>query len=103
MARAWRIEYEGAIYHVLSRGNEQHCDLDLCRRSARISNSVKTDRDLLIYIAWKSGVATNQQIGDLFGLTYSAVSQRARVTRAKLKKDKELAGKYRHLTSRMKI
>ena len=23
MARAWRIEYEGALYHVLSRGNER--------------------------------------------------------------------------------
>ena len=23
MARTWRIEYEGALYHVLSRGNEQ--------------------------------------------------------------------------------
>ncbi len=23
MSRAWRIEYEGALYHVLSRGNEQ--------------------------------------------------------------------------------
>ena len=23
MGRAWRIEYEGALYHVLSRGNEQ--------------------------------------------------------------------------------
>jgi REP element-mobilizing transposase RayT len=23
MARQWRIEYEGALYHVLSRGNEQ--------------------------------------------------------------------------------
>ena len=22
MSRAWRIEYEGALYHVLSRGNE---------------------------------------------------------------------------------
>jgi REP element-mobilizing transposase RayT len=22
MARAWRIEYDGAYYHVLSRGNE---------------------------------------------------------------------------------
>ena len=24
MGRAWRIEYKGALYHVLSRGNEQH-------------------------------------------------------------------------------
>jgi putative transposase len=23
MARAWRIEYEGAFYHLLSRGNER--------------------------------------------------------------------------------
>ena len=23
MGRAWRIEYKGALYHVLSRGNEQ--------------------------------------------------------------------------------
>ena len=23
MARAWRIEYDGALYHVLSRGNER--------------------------------------------------------------------------------
>jgi REP element-mobilizing transposase RayT len=23
MARAWRIEYEGALYHVLSRGNDR--------------------------------------------------------------------------------
>ena len=23
MSRAWRIEYEWALYHVLSRGNEQ--------------------------------------------------------------------------------
>jgi len=23
MGRAWRIEYEGALYHILSRGNEQ--------------------------------------------------------------------------------
>jgi REP element-mobilizing transposase RayT len=23
MARSWRIEYEGALYHVLSRGNQR--------------------------------------------------------------------------------
>lgn len=23
MGRAWRIEYKGALYHILSRGNEQ--------------------------------------------------------------------------------
>ena len=28
MARAWRIEYEGALYHVLSRGNERQDIVD---------------------------------------------------------------------------
>jgi putative transposase len=23
MSRSWRIEFDGALYHVLSRGNEQ--------------------------------------------------------------------------------
>jgi len=29
MTRAWRIEYEGAYYHLLSRGNERR-DIFLC-------------------------------------------------------------------------
>jgi hypothetical protein len=195
MARAWRIEYEGALYHVLSRGNqrqnivtndddrnlfanvkdkhqayrefmqkyskEEHrtwedlrhgifvgtekfvkkikkrylpdiphtelpdqkqvtksvnldrvlsqaagilkCDMELCRKSARISKSSTLDRDLLIYTAWQLGVATNQQIGEKFGLTYSSVSQRARVIKEKLHKDKALAKRYQQFKSLMKI
>jgi hypothetical protein len=162
MARAWRIEYEGALYHVLSRGNQRqeiavndedrklfldtvgqmserfeidvyayvlmdnhyqkqisrsinldkvlskaagilNCDLENCRNSARISKSSTLDRDLIIYIAWRLGVATNQQIGEKFGLTYSSVSQRARLTKEKLRKDKGLARKYQHVKSLMKI
>ena len=55
MARAWRIEYDGALYRVLSRGNERQdifidYDLYLYRKSVRISKTAKMDRDLLIYI-----------------------------------------------------
>jgi hypothetical protein len=53
MGRAWRIEYEGALYHMLSRGNEQKevarildCNLDCFRRSPRISKTERDDRDL---------------------------------------------------------
>ena len=45
---------------------------------------------MLIYIVWQLGVATNQEIGEKFGLTYSAVSQRVRVIKELLYKDKEL-------------
>ncbi len=75
----------------------------LYRESSRISKSVKTDRDLLIYIAWQLGVATNHEIGEKFGLTYSAVSQRVRVIKEMLNKDKELERKYRHIKSLIKI
>ena len=79
------------------------CDMELCRKSARISKSTTMDRDLLIYIAWQLGVATNQQIGEKFGLTYSSVSQRAKVIKEKLKIDKALARRYQHVKSLMKI
>jgi DNA-binding Lrp family transcriptional regulator len=62
--------------------------MDLYRDSARISKSSKADRDLLIYIAYQLGAATNQQIREKFGLTYSSVSQRVRVLKENLKKIK---------------
>ena len=66
------------------------CNLDLCRESPRISKSVKAHRDLLIYIAWQLAVANSQEIGEKFGLTYSAVCQRVKVIKEMLYKDKDL-------------
>jgi chromosomal replication initiation ATPase DnaA len=57
----------------------------------------------LIYIAWQLGVVTNQEIGEKFGLTYSAVSQRVSVIKEILNKDKELERKYKHIKSLIKI
>ena len=35
MGRAWRIEYEGALYHLMSRGNDgQHIYLNDADRKA---------------------------------------------------------------------
>jgi REP element-mobilizing transposase RayT len=78
-------------------------DLDFCRESTRISKSAKTDRDMLIYMIWQLGVVTNQEIGDKFGLTYSAVSQRVRVIKEMFSKDKQLEQKYRFIKSLIKI
>ena len=79
------------------------CDLNLCLKSSRISESAKIDRDLLIYIARELGVVTNQQIGDKFGLTNSAVSRRARILKEKLKKDRDLNTKLVKIKSLIKI
>ena len=69
----------------------------MCRESARVSESVKADRDLLIYIACQLAVATNQQIGERFGLTYSAVSQRVKAVKENLNIDGQLKRKYQHV------
>ena len=78
-------------------------DMNRCRESVRIPKQAKSDRDLLIYICWQLGVATNQQIGEKFGLTYSAVSQRVSVVKKKLNNDRDLAKKHRKIKSIIKI
>jgi len=42
----------------------------------------------LINWVWKAGVFTNKQIGNLFGLTYSAVSHSVQEMAKKLRSDK---------------
>ncbi len=98
-----RVTNDVKIESVLSRAADiLKCDIDFYRESTRIPKAFKADRDLLIYIAWQSGVATNQEIGEKFGLTYSAVSQRVSVIKEMLNTDKELERKYRHVKSRIK-
>ena len=58
---------------------------------------------MLIYTIWQLGVATNEEIGEKFGLTYSAVSQRVSVIKKMLNKDRELERKYKHIKSLIKI
>ena len=88
---------------ILKAAGFLKCDMNLFRQSSRISKSVKVDRDLLIYVSWQLGVATNQEIGEKFGLSYSAVSQRVKIIKEMLNKDKGLERKYRQIKSLIKI
>lgn len=55
MARAWRIEYEGALYHVLSRGNDKQ-DIFLIDQDRRSllrtlgQMSERFDVDIFVYV-----------------------------------------------------
>ena len=151
MARPWRIEFEGALYHVPSRGNEHKdifrdykdrvsflnclgemsarfetdifayvllsnpktllekaarildCNLIDYRRSLRISEQYRDKRDLLIYLLWEIGLYKNQEIGDLLGLTYSSISRRANITRARISKDIKFKKQFKQLKSQIKM
>jgi len=70
MARPWRIEYEGALYHVFSRGNNQQ-DIFVTDDDRNVfldtlgQMSKRFDIDILLYLLWQEGKYTNLQIGAL--------------------------------------
>ena len=129
MSRAWRIEYEGAYYHLMSRGNEGgdipqqsnmakqfdpgrfigkaqrilKCDVQDFVKAGRLSGVQKDNRDLLVYVMWKSGHLTNGRIGELFGLTYSAVSHAVKTLKTRMNDNPGLIRKFTRLNSQFKL
>jgi hypothetical protein len=61
------------------------------------------NRDLMLYLLWNSGIFTNQQIGELLGLSYSSVSRRAAMVRKSIQKDKILLNKVQQLNTLIKL
>jgi chromosomal replication initiation ATPase DnaA len=67
------------------------------------NNDEKDKRDLLIYWIWQSGRLTNAQIGNLFGLTHSAVSHNVTGIKKKMRTDKGLRTLIRKLDSQFTL
>jgi REP element-mobilizing transposase RayT len=80
-----------------------NCDPRRYRKALRISAADKVNRDLLIYLLWQTGQLTNQQIGEKFGLSYSAVSRRVRIFKGLLKNNRKLADTLNQIKSLIKI
>ena len=72
------------------------------KKSARISESDKLNRDILFYWIWHDGNYTNIQIGELFGLTHSSVSWRVAVIRKKLALEPKFEKRIAALKSQIK-
>jgi hypothetical protein len=66
------------------------CDVQRFVEAGRVSGPEKDKRDLMIYLLWKTGGYNNDQIGRLFGVSYSAVSHAVRSLKSKLKDNHEL-------------
>jgi putative transposase len=79
------------------------CDLDYFRRTKRINKADRESRDLLVLCAWKSGVMTNNDIGHIFGISYSAVSHIVTFMRQRMEKEKRLKEKFEQIYSLFKI
>jgi len=78
------------------------CDLEKFRKAARVSADAANKRDLLIFLARQSGGLTNQEIGEMLGLSYSAVSRRVSLFKEKLAADKALSREYDRIRAMMR-
>jgi REP element-mobilizing transposase RayT len=88
---------------LLKAGRYLKCDVNSFVQAGRLSGSDKDKRDLLLYIIWRAGHLQNEQIGNLFGISYSAVSHTVKSIKAKLKKDQKLRSKFDQLNSLFKL
>jgi len=76
-----------------------NCDLDHFRQAPRITKSDKDNRDLLIFTVWKTGLLANEEIGRLFGMTYSSVSHIVSSIGLRIKESRELKEKSNQINS----
>jgi putative transposase len=79
------------------------CDLKRFRQMPRISREDRDNRDLLVLSIWKTGVMTNNEIGNLFGMTYSAVSHIVKSVRLRMKGDPNLKKRFNQIYSLFKM
>jgi chromosomal replication initiation ATPase DnaA len=83
--------------------NMFNCDLARFVKAGRLSGAKKDTRDLLLYYLWRAGQLTNVQIGEQFGLSYSAVSYTVRSIKTKLQNDRILRASLNRLNSQFKL
>ena len=75
------------------------CNVKDFVQAGRLSGTDKEKRDLLVYFIWQTGCLRNKQIGNLFGISYSAVSHTVSTVKAQLKKDRKLQAKFKQFNS----
>jgi hypothetical protein len=78
-------------------------DLKRMKNSRKAPADLMLDRDLMLYLLWQQGYQTNQQIGELFGLTHSAVSRRISIFKNLLHRDKAARERLEQVKSKVGI
>lgn len=79
------------------------CDVKRYLHAGRVSGAEKETRDLMIYLIWEAGVLANDQIGQLFGVSFSAVSHAVKSLKARMQEDPKLQAKFGQLYSQFKL
>jgi putative transposase len=69
----------------------------------RVRGEIKEDRDLVLYALWEIGAFQNEEIGQVFGVSYSAVSHIVRDMKEQIKKDSRVGSKVKRINSQFKM
>ena len=89
---------------ILNRAQQiLNCEVKQIAQSGRVSRTVKDKRDLMIYLLWKTGALSHDQIGQIFGISYSAVSHAVKSLKIRLKDNRKLRAKLKQLYSLFKL
>jgi predicted transcriptional regulator len=57
----------------------------------------------VVYALWEKGLFQNDEIGQVFGLSYSAVSHIVKETRARIKQDPGMGRRAKNINSQFKM
>ena len=89
---------------VLNRASELfECDFEKLKDRRRLYGKDKDIRDLLVCFFWEGGAYTNEEIGNVFGITYTAVSHIVNQVKRKLALNGEFEKKYKLIKSQNKM
>ena len=80
-----------------------NCDIEKYREARRLDGADKENRDLMAYLLWQRGGYTNVEIGDFFGVTYTAVSHIVKKVKVQLKTGRIYKQKYEKFNSQIKM
>ena len=69
----------------------------------RVRGAIKEDRDIVLYALWEMGVFRNEELGQVFGVSYSAVSHIIRDVKDQIKKDPRIRSKAKRVNSQSKM
>jgi len=56
-----------------------------------------------VFFLWEGGAYNNREIGDMFGITYSAVSHIVKQVKGKVKTEQDFRHNYTLLNSQIKM
>ena len=79
------------------------CNLEKFVHAKRLSGTEKQTRDILLYGVWRTGQLKNENIGRLFGLSYSGVSHAVKSAKLQLAERRQLQTKFDRLNSLFKL